>query len=249
MIESRYPVPEGQAVRPAEPGVQPETRPREFQPETRPREFKTTAGVVAGGSAIETLAGAAAVVLTIIGLAGWYPALLLPIAAICVGAGLMLKGGALAARSHFLMREVSGESMTMAELGGGMSAELMGGAAGIVLGILALAGIAPSTLLSVAAIVFGGTLMFGTGAEAPLARLTAHPAVHPAVHAAARDMAYAAASSQFLVGAGAVVLGILALIGFVPQTLQLVAILAVGGAAFLSGAAASGRMASVFRSA
>jgi len=45
------------------------------------------------------------------------------------------------------------------------------------------------------------------------------------------------------------VLGILALIGFVPQTLQLVAILAVGGAAFLAGAVASGRMASVFRSA
>ena len=48
-------------------------------------------------------------------------------------------------------------------MGGGFTAEFVGGAAGIVLGILALVGIAPEILCSVAVLVFGGTLLFGSG--------------------------------------------------------------------------------------
>jgi hypothetical protein len=176
-------------------------------------------------------------------LAGLYPTLLVAIATICVGGGLILKGLALAARSRSLIHELSGDTTTLAELGGGMSAEMLGGAAGIVLGILALVSVAPSTLLSVAAIAMGGSLLFGAAAESPLGNLPDRPAAH----ALARDMVYAAASSQLLVGAGAAVLGILALIGYVPLTLQLVAMLSIGGAALLTGAAASGRMFAAFR--
>ena len=51
---------------------------------------------------------------------------------------------------------------------------------------------------------------------------------------------------QALVGAGAVVLGILAVIGFAPVVLNLVAFLALGGALLLGGSALATRMGTIF---
>ncbi len=215
----------------------------------RGREVRTTAEVVVGGSMAEVLAGGGAVVLAIIGLAGLYPALLAEVATICVGAALLFKGAALAARFHGLVSEISGGSATRAELGTGVSTEFMAGATGVVLGILALLNVSSSVLLSVAAIVFGGALMLSSGSTVPLARINLHPRMHDTARAIARDAVYGAASAEVLVGAGAIVLGILALLGYAPLTLQLVTMLAVGGAIFLAGAAISGRMLSMLHTA
>ena len=57
-----------------------------------------------------------------------------------------------------------------------------------------------------------------------------------------RDTLYAASGSEALIGAGAIVLGILALAGFSPIVLILVALLAVGASILLAGSAVAGRM-------
>jgi hypothetical protein len=67
--------------------------------------------------------------------------------------------------------------------------------------------------------------------------------LHPEhAHYIMRDTLYAASGSEALIGAGAIVLGILSLAGYAPLTLILVALLAVGASILLAGTAVSGRM-------
>lgn len=203
--------------------------------------------VVAGGSVFEALCGAGTVVLAIIGLAGTLPGYLTSVATIVFGAALIAHGGAIAARYRQLLRETEPYELdTRTELGGGMGAELIGGAAGIVLGILGLIGLATPVLIPIAVIVFGAAVMFGSGATADLSTLSAYT-THPRFAASARQATMAASGTQALVGIGAVVLGILALIGLDPVVLTLVALLALGGAVVLSGTAITTRMAATMR--
>jgi hypothetical protein len=58
----------------------------------------------------------------------------------------------------------------------------------------------------------------------------------------ARDALYAASGSEALIGAGAIVLGILSLSGIAPLALILVALLAVGASILLAGSSVAGRM-------
>ena len=64
-------------------------------------------------------------------------------------------------------------------------------------------------------------------------------------HELAQDAVYAASGSEVLIGAAAVVLGILALSGFDPLTMTLVGLLSVGASVLLSGMSMAGRMISV----
>jgi hypothetical protein len=130
-----------------------------------------------------------------------------------------------------------------------MSAQFLGGAAGIVLGILALLGMYPAVLLPVAAIVFGGTLLMACGTTARLNTLVIerHTVGHEAARHIAGDMVSAASGVQALVGLAGIILGILGLVGMFPWTLSLVAFLCVGGAVLLSGAAVSSKMLSMLR--
>jgi uncharacterized membrane protein HdeD (DUF308 family) len=105
-------------------------------------ESSRTSEWAAGGSIAEAVVGLAAVVLTIIGLAGVTPTYIVPIAAICVGAALAFEGSA--------MRNEAG-----------MSAGFFGGLTGILLGILALVGVLPQVLTAVAVIVLACALMVG----------------------------------------------------------------------------------------
>jgi hypothetical protein len=123
-----------------------------------------------------------------------------------------------------------------------VSAEIIGGLAGIALGILALVGVETMALLAVSTIVFGGTLLFGSPAVYRASRAEPGTQIFDEI---ARQTAAGAAGAQALVGIGAVTLGILALVGIVPQTLVLVAVLCVGGAALLSGGALTGKMVSL----
>jgi hypothetical protein len=183
------------------------------------------------GTTAEAFAGAAATVLAIIGLSGILPVTLAAIAAIVLGAGLFFEGVAIAAKWRSLFAQTNGGVVGEADVGGGLSAEFYGGAAGVVLGILALIGIVSTVLLPVAAIVFGGALLFGAGASASLGN--GH---------GGEELGVIGASGQVMVGLAGVVLGIVALVGGSSMVLTLVAFLTIGAGALLSGGALAGRM-------
>lgn len=211
-------------------------------PMRHPREDrKTTAKVIAGGAMTEALAGLAAVALTIIALAGVLPGYLAAIATIAVGVALLAQGGAAATRWSRIVAETPGYELDpKTELGSGMTGEILGGAAGIVLGILALIGVAPQILIPVALLVFGGAMLVGTGATVDLGMLRG-PA-DPRVDRATREITAAASGTQMLIGIAAIVLGILALIGVDPLTLSLVGLLAAGTSILFSGSAVTSRI-------
>lgn len=211
-------------------------------------EVKKSAKVAGAGSMVEGIAGLGTVVLAIIGLAGVLPGLLAFIATIAIGVALLFQGGAMAARLSSLPVEMSGERVESMPLGGGMTAEFLGGVAGIVLGILALVGVAPVILVAIAAIVFGGALVLGTGVAASLNSLEmARLSGLTMYQQTAREVVSAAAGMQVFVGLGSITLGILALLGIAPLILVLVAMLALGAAVLLSSAAVSNRMLTIFR--
>jgi hypothetical protein len=195
--------------------------------------------VVSGGTSLEAIAGVGTVVLAVLGLAGVLPVYLTAIAAIVAAAGLLLGGGAGASRLHYL-RAHAASNATFAELSSGISAEFVGGFAGIVLGILALIGILPAVLLPVAVLTLGGSLLIGAGATSRLNRFAALGPDQSDMDVYAREAA--AAGAQVLVGLGALALGVLALVGIASMTLTLVALLAIGAATFLSGATLTGRL-------
>lgn len=201
-----------------------------------------------GGSSSAMLGGAAALVLSIIGLAGVVPHYMLTIAGIALGVGLLFEGGFIAAE-YRTMLSASGATGAgaKAELGGGLGAEALAGIAAIVLGILALLDIVPLVLMSITAIVLGAGVMLGSGAMARLNSLKVETSTtHETAKRVAKDSMTAAAGLQVLVGVAAIVLGILALIGLAPQTLALVAMLALGSSELLSGGAMTSRVLSYF---
>ena len=200
------------------------------------RDETVFAGYVAGGSSFESVCGAGAAVLAIIGLAGVLPASLCAVASIAVGAALVAFSGALAARWKEAQQRLKGrdQQVELASLG----TEGFAGLAGIVLGILALVGLAPFVLLSISAIVMGGALLVGGVGEAELTDLEPGGPTHR--QRMMREALRGAGSVMAIAGGGAVVLGILALIGVGPGvTLALVSMLALGGGLLLAGAAAA----------
>jgi hypothetical protein len=212
-------------------------------PERPGRPVHRAGTAVAGGSSAESLAGLAAVVLSILALIGVLRFWLAAIAAIVIGAGFLIAGSAIAARFDDLRRVMYPAGTELRQVRGGLSIETMGGIAGVALGILALLGLIPLTLLAIAAIVFGGVLLIGSGTTARLAELEAAQfyGEHPRSHEVEREAARGAAGAQVFVGIAAIVLGILALIGVVNLTLVLIAFLAVGGSMLLSGGALGAR--------
>jgi hypothetical protein len=175
------------------------------------RETSSASKWVAGGSMMEAVGAIATIALAIVGLAGVFSATMAAIATIVIGAAFLLESGS------FSAAQLSSRSGEFEGASGGTSAAFLGGVAGIVLGILALLGIASITLLSVAAIVYGATfLLSGVGQSGNLA---------------------AAAGGHTLVGLGAAVLGILAVVGLSPLVLVLVALLSLGAGALFSGSA------------
>jgi hypothetical protein len=215
---------------------------REIEPE-REKSMK----VVAGGSITETICGAAAVVLAVIGLAGTLPGYMASIATIAFGIALLAEGGAVAARYSALIHETTHVGPgAPTELGGGMGAEFLAGGAGVVLGVLGLLGIATATLLPIAVIVFGGALLLGSAATVDLGSFAAGVGEHR-LAAVSRQITVAASGAQVLLGIAAIVLGIIALVGIEPVPVTLVGLLVLGASVVFSGAAISSRMAGVLR--
>jgi hypothetical protein len=189
-----------------------------------------------GGSTVETLLGLAAVVLSILALAGLAPTPLASISVIAAGAALLFEGTA-------VRRTTSATETEDSLLKGGIEVESVAGIAAIALGVLSLIKLSPITLLPVAAIVLGGGMLIGSGAMS---------VERERVHATAEEYAGARATTatvgvRTLVGAGAVVLGILGLLGNSPILLTLIAILSIGGGILLSGPTFGGRLATLLR--
>jgi hypothetical protein len=207
----------------------------------------STARVLAGAGIGELVAGAGAVVLPIVALAGILPDMLLSISALAVGGALLFEGGAVASRYQRLLTEL-GSRLDLIEIGGGLSAEFIGGCAGIVLGLVALLGVHPNLLMPIAAIVYGGTFVIGAGMTAEMRTMTLpRTEGHETVRMVARSAISTAAGMRVLAGLGAIVLGILGLIVVPVVTLSLVAFLGLGGALLLSGTAIGGKMLAIFQ--
>lgn len=211
-----------------------------FQDQSRSVHEERVVEAVGASSAAEAIGGAAAVVLAIIGLAGGLPTAMMSIATIVLGGAILLDAFAIGGKYERLVRDTWGAEVRGAKVraGTGLSAEALAGIAGVVLGILALLGFMPLTLCAVALLVFGGGLMLGSVARR---RFDATSAAHygagasPTALRALEEATTVAAGGDVLVGIGAVVLGILALLGIYPLTLVLVGFLGVGGAVMLGG--------------
>ena len=211
-------------------------------------EERLSAEVILGGALAETLTGAGVVVVSIIGLAGFFPMIMLPVATIGLGMSFLFEGGAVASRLSNLLSEFTEGRFDIAELGGGLTVEFVAGFGGIALGILSLVGVAPTILTPIAAIAFGGALVIGSGVKARVNHLAiSNRNEHKLVRAIAREALIAASGVEILVGMSAIALGILGIVRILPVELSLVAILSVGGMVLLSGTALGGRMLSLFR--
>jgi hypothetical protein len=201
-----------------------------------------TSTTLTGGSSLEVIGTAGAAVLAIIGLAGYLPTYMAAVATIVIGGALLAHGAAVTARWSHAMRQIAPSTADRVEMAGGLGSELLGGACGIVLGILGLANVEPVPLLAVAAIVFGGAIVLSAPAQPELARLA--PDRDPKVGRLTYEAVEGSAGAMMLAGLGSIVLGILGLVGVGPAlTLVLVAMLAVSCALLLSGTALTARFA------
>ena len=200
---------------------------------------RVTTGIFTGGSTLETIGGLVAVVVAVIGLS-YLPIELAAIATIAIGVGLAAEGASIMARWREALRKLDGARFDRNELVGGVSTEVFGGVVGIVLGVLALIGMQPLVLLPVAAIVFGGSLLLGGAAQPELVFL--QPERNPRYARVTYSAIQASGGVMVLVGVGAAVLGILALLDVGPiVTLTLVAMLAIGAAMLFAGGALTAR--------
>lgn len=199
-------------------------------------------------SLAEGIMGAAAVALSIVGLVNIAPNWMMPIATLALGSALLFEGGAVAARFNDLMMVTARRRYDVSALGTGMTAEVIGGLGGIILGILALLRIQPMILVPSAVILFGVTLLFSSTVSARLNAIEISKAPeNETFREVAREAVFASASVQMLFGIAAITLGILALVGINPTALSLVGLLGVGFSNMLSGTAISARMLSFVR--
>ncbi len=185
--------------------------------------------MVRGGFAVEGVAGIIGIVLAILGLLNILPQLLLPIAAIVLGAAFLVNGGAVASRFAKLLNETAKGRFETAEWSVGLTTEFIGGLAAVILGILTLLHIAPAVLMPISAIVFGATLIFGSGITARLNHLQMPKSEeYEAFREVARESVNVAMGAEILLGLSAVVLGIIAVTGIGWMTLTFVALLCIG---------------------
>lgn len=200
------------------------------------------AETAAYGGLVDAIGGVATVILAIIALAGVHQDVLASIAVIVFGAALLIQGGT--TLSEYAQISLPAGASADQFGAGSISALFLVGAAGIVLGILALVGIAAMTLTSVAVIAFGAALLISSNSVRQLYVLRS-AAMRTVVaqegsQIIAGEMASGSAGVQFLAGLTAIVLGILAVTGTYPTVLILSALIVLGAAVVLSGSTLSG---------
>lgn len=216
-------------------------------------QYRTPEAAAAFGGVMDAIGGIATAVLAIVGLAGWHSELLAAVATIVFGAALLIQGGTLLSEYSQVFTPAGAlQTASDAFSGDGLAAMFPVGIAGIVLGILAVLGVAPFALTAVSVIAFGAALMLSAqsvrrlyGMQAQLRRSSmGSSSVREFL---AGEMAGGSAGIQFLSGVAAVVLGIIAVSGVHNVVLTLVSLLVVGITNIISGSTLSGMVLSFMR--
>jgi hypothetical protein len=212
----------------------------------------TAAQKAAYGGLIDSLGGIAVAVLAILGLTGFDPLGMAAIATIVFGAALLAQGGTILFEYSTILSTTS--SSVSAERAGaeGLSTLFLVGAAGIVLGILALLGIASEALISAAAITFGSGLVLSSGVVRQLSLLQSEmvPRAFPRSgnEMFVGQMAAGSAGFQAFAGLATIVLGTISVAAEAPMTgLKLVALLLLGVTVLFTGGTLSGLVLSFVR--
>lgn len=211
----------------------------------RDREQEAIAEEVAGGSAVVALVAGGAVLLAILGLVNVLPEFMAAIGTIALGAALVLEGIGIGSRWNKLTQIVHDGRSQQPMVSGAASSQILGGAVGAVLGLLALFGVARAELLPIATIVFGLALVLGSPAVEGLERAMGRG---EETSSSARQGVFATEGGRLFIGLGAAALGILGVLGAGPVlTLSMVALLVVGAIELLSGSAVAARMGLIAR--
>jgi hypothetical protein len=198
------------------------------------------------GGVVDAIGGVATIVLTIIALSGINQQMLAAIATIVFGAALLIQAGTMLTEYTMLAFPAGTSDPEEVAGGGGLSALFLVGAAGIVLGVLALINIVPQTLTAAAVIAFGSALLLSSNSVRQLYRVK--QSWHrlevarrlSGAEILAGEMASGSAVLQCLSGVAAIVLGILAVTGANPAVLTLVGLLILGSTVLLTGSTLSG---------
>jgi hypothetical protein len=203
--------------------------------------------MITGGSGMEILMGVGIIVLAILGLVKVAPTVTLSVAAIAVGAALILQGTTIAGEFKALLRQTSEGKMGNATFGGGgVGKELLGGLAGIGLGISALVGLIPYMLLPIAAIVLGCTFLASSITISRLYKMMVEISSNTDTSKKVADAAISDANGvEVLVGLAAITLGIVELFtgaatAVGATTIILVAFLILGVGTFLTSLSLNG---------
>ena len=200
-----------------------------------------------GTASEEAGEGVALDVLGILALARVEPVLLNSIAVIVAGIALVVEGAMLSARYSKALAMVVPENINAMELSGSTSSSLLAGLAGIVLGILAILGIATAELIGVALILFGTAVLFDYVARAHLRAMRMVTSASPGDSARiAMSAASTTNTAGVLTAVGLITLGILALAHVAPEILASAAFLGLGAYLVLEGTAASGWLMQMF---
>jgi hypothetical protein len=210
-----------------------------------------TAQTAAYGGLIDAIGGIAAGVLAIIGLTGFDPEGMAAIATIVLGAAFLVQAGTiLSDYAHVLYQTGTVSSSSDGVAGDGLAAMFMVGAAGIVLGVLALLAIETTALTAIAVIAFGSALVLSSSSVRALYTLRGQSAMvmsRSGSELLAGQMASGSAGIQLMTGLAAVVLGILAVAGRASHVLTLVGLLVLGITVLLTGSALSSLILSFVR--
>lgn len=220
---------------------------------SRESAFRETA---AYGGLIDAIGGLATVIIAIVGLSGVNAPMMASIATIVFGVALLIQGGAMLSEYAQIIFPAGSRTTNVEGFGGSsLSVVFLVGAAGIVLGVLSLLGIAPATLTPVAAIAFGSALVLSSNAVWQL-----HVLGQESLRSRdqigvgggeilASELAFGSAGIQALSGLAVIVLGILAIAGAANDlTLNLVALLALGATVVFTGGSLSATLLSFMRS-
>jgi hypothetical protein len=200
------------------------------------------------GGFVDALGGIATIVLTIIGLSGVKPDVLVSISTIVFGAALLIQGGAIL--SEFAHIESMPE-VRVGTGGGGMSALFLVGISGVVVGVLALLGVHAEVLTAAVMIAFGAALLASSSTVWQL--MTARSMAMrfqsrtPMLRFVASEVAAGSAGIQAMAGLAVIVLGVLAICGIFSLTLTLIGLLVAGASLLLTGSTLSATMVGFMR--
>ena len=202
------------------------------------------------GGLIDAIGGIAAGVLAIIGMTGFDPEGMASIATIVLGGAFLVQTGAILSEYTHTLRQLGIVSSASNPFIGaeGLTAMFLVGAGGIVLGVLALLGIASVALTAIALIAYGSALVLSGSSVRQLYVVRGEfLGGRTGTELLTGQIAAGSAGIQLISGLAAVVLGILAVAGHSSRILALAALLVLGVTVLLSGGALSSLVLSFMR--